>query len=50
MRDAIDEIGEAQYPLECVIARLSEDELRRILEDLPLRAREHIRLTAADFP
>ncbi len=45
----IDEIVEAQYALECVIARLSEDELRRILEDLPPRALGHVRLTAARF-
>jgi len=46
----IDEMGEAQYALECVLARLSGDELRRILRDLPPRAREHVRLTAADYP
>ncbi len=45
-----EEAREAQYALECVLARLSEDELRRILADLPPRAREHVRLTAADFP
>ena len=49
-REMANETDEAQYALECVLARLSEDELRRILEDLPPRAREHIRLTAADFP
>jgi hypothetical protein len=41
---------EAQYALECVLARLTEEEMRRVFEDLPLRAREHIRLTAADYP
>jgi hypothetical protein len=41
---------DAQYALECVLARLSEDELSRILADLPARAREHIRLTVADYP
>jgi hypothetical protein len=41
---------EAQYALECVLSRMQEDELRRVLESLPSRALEHIRLTAADFP
>jgi hypothetical protein len=48
--DGLSEADEAQYALECVLARLRPEELRRILEDLPERAREHIRLTAADFP
>ncbi len=43
-------MSEAQYALECVLARMTEDEMRRILGDLPPRAVEHIRLTAADFP
>ncbi len=45
----IDDIGDAQYALECVLARLTEGELVRILPDLPPRAHEHIRLTAADY-
>ena len=46
----IDEMGEAreaQYALECVIVRLTEAELQRVIDDLPPRAREHIRATAA---
>ncbi len=46
----IDEMGEAQYTLECILARLPEEELRRLYADLPPRAREHVRLTAADYP
>jgi hypothetical protein len=44
----IDEMGEAreaQYALECVLARLTEAELQRVIADLPPRAREHIRVT-----
>ena len=46
----IDEMGEAQYALECILARLSEEEFLRVYDDLPPRAREHVRLTAADYP
>ena len=42
--------GGAQYALECVLARMTEDELARVLSSLPTQAYEHIRLTAADFP
>ncbi|MDP8951320.1 MAG: hypothetical protein M3N18_03605 [Actinomycetota bacterium] len=41
---------EAQYALECVLARMTEEELLRVFRDLPPRASEHIRLTAADYP
>ena len=34
----IDEMGDAQYALECVLARLTEGELVHILSDLPPRA------------
>ena len=46
----IDEMGEAreaQYALECVLVRLTEAELQRVIDDLPPRAREHIRATTA---
>jgi hypothetical protein len=46
----IDEMGEsreAQYALECVLVRLTEAELQRVVDDLPPRAREHIRATTA---
>ena len=46
----IDELGasrEAQYALECVLVRLTEAELQRVIDDLPPRAREHIRVTTA---
>ena len=46
----IDEWGEAreaQYALECVLVRLTEAEIQRVIEDLPPRAREHIRATTA---
>ncbi len=46
----IDEMGDAQYALECVLARLTEGELARILPGLPPRAYEHVRLTVADYP
>ena len=46
----IDEMGEAQYALECILARLEEGEFRRVYDDLPFRAREHVRLTLADYP
>ena len=42
----IDEMGEAreaQYALECVLVRLTEAEIQRVIEDLPPSAREHIR-------
>jgi hypothetical protein len=44
----IDEMGEAreaQYALECVLVRLTEAEIQRVIDDLPPRAREHIRAT-----
>jgi hypothetical protein len=47
----IDEMGEAreaQYALECVIVRLTEAELQRVIDDLPPRAREHIRATTTN--
>jgi hypothetical protein len=46
----IDELGafsEAQYALECVLVRLTEAELQRVIDDLLPRAREHIRATTA---
>ena len=46
----IDEMGEAreaQYALECVLVRLTEAELQRVIDDLPPRAREHIRASTA---
>jgi hypothetical protein len=46
----IDEWGEAreaQYALECVLVRLTEAELQRVIDDLPPRAREYIRATTA---
>jgi hypothetical protein len=46
----IDELGEAreaQYALECVLVRLTEAELQRVMDDLPQRAREHIRAATA---
>jgi hypothetical protein len=46
----IDELGasrEAQYALECVLVRLTEAELHHVIDDLPPRAREHIRVTTA---
>jgi len=46
----IDEMGEAreaQYALECVLLRLTEAELERVIYDLPPRAREYIRVTTA---
>jgi len=46
----IDELGasrEAQYALECVLLRLTEAELQRVIDNLPPRAREHIRVTTA---
>jgi hypothetical protein len=38
---------EAQYALECVLVRLTEAELQRVIDDLPQRAREYIRATTA---
>jgi hypothetical protein len=46
----IDEMGEAreaQYALECALMRLTEAELQRVIDDLPPRARGHIRATTA---
>jgi hypothetical protein len=46
----IDELGEArdaQYALECVLVRLTEAELQRVIDDLPQRVREYIRVTTA---
>jgi hypothetical protein len=46
----IDEMGEAreaQYALECVLVRLTEAELQRVIDDLPPRASRHIRATTA---
>ena len=46
----IDEMGasrEAQYALECVLVRLTEAELQRVIDDVPPRAREYIRATTA---
>jgi hypothetical protein len=46
----IDELGEAreaQYALECVLVRLTEAERQRVIDDLPPRAREYIRVTTA---
>jgi len=41
------EAREAQYALECVLVRLTEAELQRVIDDLPPRAREHIRASTA---
>ncbi len=41
---------DAQYALECVLSRMTDDELARMLASLPPRAREHIRLMVADYP
>jgi hypothetical protein len=44
----IEEMGEAreaQYALECVLVRLTEAELQRVIDYLPPRAHEHIRVT-----
>ena len=46
----IEEMGEAreaQYALECVLVRLTEAELQRVIDDLPPRVREYIRVTTA---
>jgi hypothetical protein len=46
----IDEMGasrEAQYALECVLFRLTEAELQRVIDDLPPHVREYIRATTA---
>src|SRR5215218_614073 len=46
----IEELGssrEAQYALECVLVRLTEAELQRVIDDLPPRVREYIRATTA---
>ena len=46
----IEELGEAreaQYALECVLVRLTEAELQRVIDDLPTRASRHIRVTTA---
>jgi hypothetical protein len=40
----IEEMGEAreaQYALECVLVRLTEAELQRVIDDLPQRAGAH---------
>jgi hypothetical protein len=41
------EAREAQYALECVLVRLTEAELQRVIDDLPPRVREYIRVTTA---
>jgi hypothetical protein len=43
----MEEAREAQYALECVLVRLTEADLQRVVDDLPQRAREHIRATTA---
>jgi len=45
--DEMREAREAQYALECVLVRLTEAELQRVVDDLPPRARRHIRATTA---
>jgi hypothetical protein len=45
--DELGEASEAQYALECVLVRLTEAELRRVIDDLPPRAREYIGATTA---
>jgi hypothetical protein len=45
--DEMEEAREAQYALECVLVRLTEAELQRVIDDLPPRARRHIRGTTA---
>jgi hypothetical protein len=45
--DEMGEASEAQYALECVLVRLTEAELQRVIDDVPRRAREHIRVTTA---
>src|SRR5215217_8074463 len=46
-KNELGEAREAQYALECVLVRLTEAELQRVIDDLPQRAREHIRVTTA---
>ena len=41
------EAREAQYALECVLLRLTETELERVIYDLPPRAREYFRVSKA---
>ena len=43
--EELEEAREAQYALECVLVRLTEAELQRVIDDLPLRIREYIRAT-----
>ena len=45
--DELREARDAQYALECVLVRLTEAELQRVIDDLPPRAREYIRATTA---
>jgi hypothetical protein len=43
--EELEEARDAQYALECVLLRLTEAELQRVIDDLPQRAREHLRAT-----
>jgi hypothetical protein len=45
--DEFEEARGAQYALECVLVRLTEAELQRVIDDVPPRVREHIRATTA---
>ena len=45
--DELEEAREAQFALECVLLRLTEAELQRVIDDLPPRVREYIRVTTA---
>ncbi len=45
--DELEEARGAQYALECVLVRLTEAELQRVIDDLPPRVRQHIRATTA---
>ena len=45
--DELGEASEAQYALECVLVRLTEAEPQRVIDELPPRARGHIRATTA---
>jgi hypothetical protein len=40
-----EDMNDAQYALECVLARLTEDDLRRTLPTLPQRVGEHLQAT-----
>ena len=43
-------VRDSQLALECVLVRLTPEEIHRVLVDVPEWVFEHIRLTAADYP